>query len=289
MTMTDLHQFHLKRSLRPGVKYIYAFHALVSTHMMYRAVSFDHYDCILCTGPYHLAEIKKREQDLGLPPKDLRKAGYYRLERIYHAHLARTDDTKNRPTILLAPSWGTKNLLNSGGREITGLLLESGYNVVFRPHPELVKRESALIDELADAFSANPCFEMELSTAGDESILRADVLIADWSGIALEYAFGTERPVLFFDLPRKVKNADYAALKMPMFEVEVREQIGKVVADLESVLQGVRELLDQPQPYADRIRTLRAENVFHFGESSKIGADIVMEYLDQSQKASPSL
>ena len=42
MTLTDLNQFHLKRSVNP-VHYIYVFHALVSTHMAYRFGAFDHY------------------------------------------------------------------------------------------------------------------------------------------------------------------------------------------------------------------------------------------------------
>jgi hypothetical protein len=56
MTMPDLQNFIFKRSPAVG-KYIYVFHALVSTHQQYRAHAFDHYDTIFCTGPQQEKEI----------------------------------------------------------------------------------------------------------------------------------------------------------------------------------------------------------------------------------------
>ena len=65
---------------------MYLFHALVSTHMMYRYGAFDHYDSILCVGPHQVAEIRKHEEINKLSPKRLIEAGYYRLERIYQSY-----------------------------------------------------------------------------------------------------------------------------------------------------------------------------------------------------------
>ena len=50
MTMPDLQSFHIKRS-RWRVHYVYVYHSLVSTHMIYRAGAFDHYDTVFCAGP----------------------------------------------------------------------------------------------------------------------------------------------------------------------------------------------------------------------------------------------
>lgn len=41
MTMPDLETFHLKRSKTYPVHYVYIFHALVSTHSIYRNGAFD--------------------------------------------------------------------------------------------------------------------------------------------------------------------------------------------------------------------------------------------------------
>ncbi len=59
LTMPDLNSFHIKKSINVE-KYIYIFHSAVSTHMAYRSKAFNSYDLILCAGPHHLEEIKKK-------------------------------------------------------------------------------------------------------------------------------------------------------------------------------------------------------------------------------------
>ena len=60
LTMMDLDNFELKRSIHP-VHYVYLFHTLGSTHMVDREESYDHYDTIFCAGPHQKNEIEKRE------------------------------------------------------------------------------------------------------------------------------------------------------------------------------------------------------------------------------------
>ncbi len=60
----------------------------------------------------------------------------------------------------------------------------------------------------------------------DDSLLRADVLICDISGIALEYVFGTERPVLFLDVPLKIHNPRFKELE------KENSCLKKLVADI---------------------------------------------------------
>ncbi len=52
-------------------------------------------------------------------------------------------------------------------------------------------------------------FQLETNIATNDSFCAADLMISDWSGAALEFAFATERPGLFVDVPRKVNNPDY--------------------------------------------------------------------------------
>ena len=81
LTMLDLQNFQLKRSVHP-VRYVYVFHSMGSTHMVDHENSYDHYDDLLCTGPHHVAEIRRREALKGLAPKHLFAYGYPRLERL---------------------------------------------------------------------------------------------------------------------------------------------------------------------------------------------------------------
>lgn len=281
MTLTDLNQYHLKRSANP-VHYIYVFHALVSTHMVYRYGAFDYYDSILCVGPHQIKEIRKHEQLNSLKQKILVEAGYYRLERIYQKYTKYLENkvpVSKNGTILIAPSWGRQNVLESCGDQLVMLLLDSGYNVIVRPHPETVRRNPELIELLANIFGSNPSFTLETSVATDDSIIQADVLICDCSGIALEYAFGTERPVLFLDVPKKIQNESYEELGIEPLELSIRPIIGKIVPleKLESVLTTITKLVASKDKYKQRLASLRNKNVYAFCHSSEIGAKHILD------------
>ena len=285
MTLTDLNKFHLKRSINP-VHYLYVFHALVSTHMAYRYGAFDHYDCILCTGPHQVKEIRQHEKLNNLPPKTLVEAGYYRLERIYQDYQEYVRQKPSQPDkeiILIAPSWGADNVLESCGEELVGLLLREGYQVVVRPHPETVKRSPGLIAQLTTKFGKSPNFTLEKSVATHDSLLRADVLICDCSGVALEYALGTERPVLFLDVPVKIKNEKYRDLSIEPLELATRTKIGVIVKpeELATVPTVISQLVSAAPRYKNAIIKLREQYLFHFGKSAEIGANYVQRLISQ--------
>lgn len=287
MTLTDLDNFHLKRSANP-VYYVYVFHAAVSTHMVYRYGAFDHYDYILCVGPHHTKEIRKHEELNGLPAKKLLEAGYYRLERIYQAYqmyCSKKSSSTNKKTVLIAPSWGTSNILECCGEHLVELLLEARYRVIVRPHPETVRRSPELVAILASKFGNNPNFTLEKSIATDDSLLRADVLISDYSGIALEYAFGTERPVLFLDVPTKVQNQRFKELDIEPLELSLRSKIGVIVSPekLESIPQAISDLIANQALYKKRILELRKQHVYAFGQSSDIGTQYIIDLSKKSR------
>ncbi len=281
MTLTDLNQFHLRRSLNP-VHYVYVFHSLVSTHMIYRYGAFDHYDSILCCGPHQVEEIRRHEELNGLPPKRLVEAGYYPLERIYEAYQKYSLEKSlpvTKETILVAPSWGAANILESCGEHLVELLLEAGYEVIARPHPETVRRSPDLVALFASKFGNNPNFTLEMSIATYDSLLRADVLITDYSGIAFEYAFGTERPVLFLDVPVKVRNQRFKELGIEPLELSLRPEIGVIVSPkkLETVPQVISNLILNRLAYKKHIAELRKQYVYAFEHSSETGAHYIIE------------
>ena len=55
-----------------------------------------------------------------------------------------------------------------------------------------------------------------------DSWLRSDVMISDWSGAALEYAFALQRPVVYVDTPQKTVNQDWRDLDLVPFEDVIR-------------------------------------------------------------------
>ncbi len=285
MTLTDLDNFHLKRSTN-SVHYVYVFHGLFSSHMVLPPAALDHYDALLCTGPHHVREVRQREKLNNLPPKTLVEAGYYPLERVYRdyqEHRRRNTSRPGKDTVLIAPSWGAANILESCGEELVGILLRGGYRVIARPHPETVKHYPRLIRRLEERFGRDADFALEKSVATHDSLLQADALITDWSGISLEYAFGTERPVLFLDVPAKTKNPDYRELGIQPVEISLRSEVGTVVSpeNLDQVPQAIGELMANTSAYKKRLAELRDRFVYSFGRSSDIGAEYIMSVVEK--------
>lgn len=294
MTLPDLETYHLKRSVHP-VHYVYVFHSIVSSHMTYRKGAFDAYDTVLCVGPHHVAEIRRTEEVYGLRRKALVEHGYARLDTIMAAGSAPTptpeeDGVKrvdHSRRVLLAPSWGTGSYIEAPwGRELVDAVLRAGHSVVLRLHPMTVRRFPHLAPTYAEAFRGAP-FRVETDMDARQSLQQSDLMIADWSGAALEYAFGLERPVLFLDTPRKVNNPEYERLEITPLEVSIRDEIGAVVdpTDLGAIGGWIERLSSDSEAFRARLRDARARWVYNVGRSAEVGAAHVARLADAAAAA----
>ena len=290
ITLTDLDTYHLKRSAAYPVHYVYVFHSMVSSHMVFRKKAYDAYDTILCVGPHHVREIRKNEALHGLKQKRLIEHGYGRLDTIIEGFRARP---AGRPSpgpakrVLIAPSWGPDCITAVCADALVAGLLSAGHHVTFRPHPMSARHQKAALDRLRSTFGPNPRFALELDVRSSRSLEEADLMISDWSGAALEFALGLERPVLFIDTPRKVNNQDYAELECEPLEVAIRTQIGAVVSPqgLAAVPDQVVRLCEERDRFLARIREARARWVYNVGSSGSVGARAVLDVLKSNGDA----
>lgn len=287
LTMMDLDNLHLKRSKHP-VHYIYVFHSLSSTHMLDYASSYDHYDTVLCAGPHHIREIRRREELAGLPPKELIEHGYHRLEQ-----LIRDAERQNRrpagdsPRVLVAPTWGEHSLLNVCGETLLEVLLEAGLEVTLRPHYQTRRLHPDLVNRLLECFSGHERFHFVGRMGESGSIVDSDLLVCDWSGMAIEYALGLARPVLFIDVPRRVRNPEYEQLGLEPVEAAIREEVGAVLHpdELGRAPNAIRQLLAEPAAHRREVEELRPRYVFNLGRSAEVGAAEIARIADERARA----
>ena len=283
MTMPDLHQYQVKRSSHK-VHYVYVQHSLVSFHMVYRPGAFDYYDTIFCAGPHHIKEIRAMEKKYNLPKKNLVEHGYGRLDSIIakaNKHQQNKESSGSLKHILIAPSWGPNGILESGiGFEIVDQLLLQGYKVTLRPHPMTIKFSKNNIDLILKKHLNNELFHYEGNVAGQDSLHNSQAMISDWSGAALDYAFGLDKPVLFIDTPRKINNKNYEELGIQPLEVKIRDDIGCVLGtqDISNCGKVLSQLLNQQK----RITELRSKHVFNIGNSASIGSAKLKEICDET-------
>ena len=187
MTMPDLGSYHIKRSKIFPVHYIYAFHSMNSIHMEFQKGAFDQFDSVFCVGPYQIQELRATEQLYNLKQKNLVECGYGLFDRLIRLRSSFTQQNflskNNKKNVLIAPSWGKQNLLESTGIELIKILLDAGYHVTVRPHPMTVKKSSKLIKQIKEKFEKNSDFRLDTNTSSFDQLFSSYALITDWSGI----------------------------------------------------------------------------------------------------------
>jgi len=286
MTMPDLQTFHIKRSKVKEVNYVYIFHSTVSTHLVYRKDAFDNFDTILCVGNYQIKEILERESKCNLKNKKLIKCGYPRLDDLISEfnELEKSEGIKEiENQILIAPSWGKNGLIETKGEEIVDILLNAGYSVILRPHPMTIKKSRKIIEKIRDKFVHNTNFQLEEDIRTFDSFFSSQCVISDWSGVSLEYAFTTKKPVLFMDVPKKMRNTEYEKISHTPIEITIREKIGKIlsVENISDLPKKIHEMKLMKKDYATSIANLHKELIFNVGNSAKIGAEQINELIEK--------
>ena len=284
LTMMDLQNLQLKRSTYP-VHYVYLFHSMGSTHMVDNENSFDHYETLFCAGPHQLAEIRKREELKDLASKQLFDYGHPRLEEVIEQ--GRSYNVRKLPgesaTVLIAPTWGVDSIFNTCGEELIAVLLAAGYRVIMRPHYQSNRQIPEVIAEVRKAFEGDDRFEYIGQMGETDSILRSDILVSDWSAMALEYSMGLEKPVLFIDVPRRIRNPNWQELEIEPIETTIREQVGEIVSPeaLQDAPAAIERLLSDPQRFRGKMRELRETMVFRLGHSIPDGAAEIARLADE--------
>ncbi|HEV7331267.1 MAG TPA: CDP-glycerol glycerophosphotransferase family protein [Flavisolibacter sp.] len=260
LTMPDLQHFIFKKSR--GVKnYVYVFHALVSTHQQYRSHAFDHYDTIFCTGPQQEKELREAEQRYGLPAKTYISYGYPLLAELKQKCAAKKV-VENKA--LIAPSWYKEGILNTCILDLVGELSKQNIEIWIRPHPEFIKRNKKVYAQLVSRMKQNNAIRFDTAPSVYTHLSDAGILVTDRSGIALEYAFATHRPVLFVDTPLKIQNPEVNTFSMLPLENVYRSQVGISVqtSGLSLIGEAIHNLKSSADGYRTSIKTVEQEVVY---------------------------
>ena len=281
MTMPDLETFHVKRSKIYPVHYVYIFHSLSSTHYIYRKTAFDNFDTIFCTGNYQIIEIQEREKKFNLEKKKLVKHGYGRLDTLINEVQSTNvrKNVSNNKVVLIAPSWGPNGLIETKGQEIVHILLDSGFNVFLRPHPMTIKKSNKVIQKIEKEYKDNLNFKLETDIRNTESFFLSDCMISDWSGVAIEYAFAFEKPILYVDTPQKINNPECDQINLVPLEEKIRSQIGEVLSlsQLSLIPSKINQFLQSQNKFKEKIQKIKEETVFNVGNSGEQGAKYLLE------------
>ena len=291
MTTPDFNKMYLKRSMmKKDIEYIYVPHDMMSVHMGFKEGALDEFDTIFCTGNHVKREVRATEQVYGLKEKTLVDFGYPLADKLIEA--GKKERAERVPTekkeILIAPSWQEDNLLDSCIDTLLERLYCEDYHITVRPHPEYVKRYGpkmqAIVDRYADKVGDKLSFELDFSK--NKSVYSSDLLITDWSGIALEYCFATKRPAMFVNTKIKCLNPNWEKINCTPAEIALRDQVGISVnkEDLHTCDQIVAKLLASSEEYETIIEQTLENHLFNIGCAGKAGASYILSSLVEKSK-----
>lgn len=289
MTTPDLDNYYLKRSLmRKDIEYIFVPHDPMSMHMGFREHSLDNFDTVFCTGPHIEKECRASEEYYKTKEKTMVEFGYPLLEKLVESNKSLKESEKHdKKQILIGPSWQEDNLLDSCVEKLIDELYCDDYHIIVRPHPEYMKRYSQkmnmLVEKYKDKVGDNLTFELDFSS--NTSVYSSDLLITDWSGISVEFAFSTLNPVLFVNTKMKMENPNYDKIGIVPQEISLRDRIGVSLDKdkLDKVRETVIMLLGDSQ-YAKKIEEIRNSYFYNFGSQGKAGVDYLLKQLSKPKK-----
>ena len=281
MTMSDLGNYQYKRSYySKNIKYVYVFHYPLSTHMVLHTGALRHYDAILCVGDFQFEEIRQTEKLFGDPEQELIACGYGQLEKLYDAYQQTPRTKRERPKVLIAPSWQADNILDNCIDDLLKELLGKGFDVTVRPHPEYVKRYGDRMDAIVKRYEGYEGGDLffELDFTGNTSIFDSDTVISDWSGTAYEFVMVTEKPCVFIDTPPKINNPDYDKITVPPLEFSLRDQVGIRVKpeEIPGLAEKIHGLLGD-ESFGGRIAEIRDKYIANFGRSGEVGGQYLID------------
>ncbi|MEI6418403.1 MAG: hypothetical protein WCO82_04985 [Sphingomonadales bacterium] len=266
-TLTDLGSSQFPKS--PNAVYCYVFHSSVSTHVAYAPGAFDGYDIVFCPGPTHATEIDLSDRLRGVEKRRILAAGYPFTDEILASSVAPVPAPTGRA--LIAPSWTNDGIYPLVWGAAARALLDAGWKVMLRPHPETMKRSPAVLKDLQNAFADEPRFVLDDTAAAGLPPGDADLMVSDWSGAAFEFALRPHRQVVFVDTPRKVRNPVWRLVSESSIEESRRGDLGVVLAP--DAVHRIGDIVGRPHERSSARTGCRADWLSNPGHAADVIAD----------------
>ena len=273
-TTPGLDVYQWKRS-REVNYYVHIPHA-ASDITMYHMFGIDHYDAVLLSGEYQEKQIRAMEEPRNLPAKEVELVGIPYMDEMKKRLVAAGPAPEHPTTVLLAPSWGPNAILTKYGEKIIRPLLNTGFHVIIRPHPQSFLSEKDRMDKLMKLFPESEQLEWNRDNDNFEVLRRSDIMISDFSGVIFDYTLVYDKPVIYTDARIDVSMDDAWWLKEPLWTTKILPEIGlQLKEDLGSMKEKIEECL-QDKRYSEGRNRARQETWCHAGEGASKTADYLL-------------
>ena len=264
--------------------YVHIPHA-ASEITLYRMFGIDYYDAILLSGEYQVQDVRALEKLRNLPEKELVKIGIPYMDEMAKRLEREKREYSGERTVLLAPSWGKSAILSVYGGKILDVLLNTGYNIIVRPHPQSFTSEKEMIDNLMAEYPDGDRLSWNRDTDNFDVLSRSDILISDFSGVIFDFTLVYDKPVIYTDPDFDLSPYDAWWLDKPLWTASALPRIGQRLTD--ENMGGLKNVIDaclEDPKYAEGRRQVKSETWEYFGQGAVRAADYIEQKLNELTK-----
>ena len=282
MTTPGLQVYQLKRS-KHVKHYTHILHA-ASDATMYRLFGIDYFDSVLLSGEYQKEDVRILEKQRDIKQKELVVVGCPYLDSLKQKMQAIPSEENHTFTVLVSPSWGSSALLSKYGEKLLDPLVNTGWRIIVRPHPQSKKSEKEMLDRLTERYKTAENLFWDYERDNIYSMKKSDIMISDFSGIIYDYTFLCDKPVMYvnaeldlrpydaYDLTDNGKNIwQFATLKKIGIELK-QEQFDNI--------KDVIQQASDSQELALLRKAAKAEAWMNEGNAGKAIADFMISKIN---------
>ncbi len=240
-TTPGLQVYQWKRS-RNVKKYVHITHA-VGDVSLYRMFGLDFYDAVLIAGKYQEDQIRSLEEEHNRPPKELKMVGIPYLDTMFLKHQQKNKQDNDIPVVLLAPSWGANSIINKFGAKIIEALINTGYKLIIRPHPQSMIVDKAFMDSLMHEYPEDEKLTWDFTNNNFDTLRKADIMISDFSGVIFDFAFVFDKPVIYSETEFDTAVYDAAWIDNPIWILETLPKMGYPLT--EASIPDIKGIIDR--------------------------------------------
>lgn len=169
--------------------------------MTYRTFGVDYFDSVLVANEIQADFIMAIEKAHSTKPKYIAVVGSTYLDELKLLHKQLESPQNKLPTILISPSWGKESLLSKYGLTLLKPIVETGYFVIIRPHPQSLinEAEKKNITFLQESLLMFNNIKWDIGTPNVIAFRQSDMMISDFSSVIFDFVCLEQKPVLTLD------------------------------------------------------------------------------------------
>ena len=206
--------------------------------------------------------FKKYNCDLHLKIPKISETGHLKLD--YLKKNIKLNQRSNN-SIVIAPTdyrhMENLSMFNDIIKIINNLLLDTSFNIVFRPYP--ANRNAPNTLQINKIYESNKRYKFDVSENYFDVYSKSACMITDTSGTAFTYAFLTKKPVIFVSKNEKLL-AELGYDKLAYFKD--REKVGAIVENINKIKNTI-ENISSIEEKIKRSNDLLEKEITYLGNS----------------------